>query len=643
VLQAVLYPYGSGDADEAAYVLQARMLLDGHLTLDAGVVEPFFRPWLTGVHDGRVFTKYLPGWPALLAGSQAAFGTMAAAPALVAAGWVAGTYRLARELFDDAATAVAAAVLVACSPLLLVHTALPLAYGAAAASLTLAGAALLRGVRTGARTSLVAGGVGVGFVLLIRPFDAVLGILPCALLAAAVPRRPPRAVLRQAGWSVLGALPFVVILLGYCAHVTGSPLRLPIGASNPLDKFGFGPRSILPSEPTFPFTRTLARQAFIDTLEAAPSWLFGGAVTVGFAVVGLLVRERRAQRMMLAATIAMVFGGYVFWWGSALAIPGLLNGLGPHYHLVAFTPAMILAASGALWLWRWLPAVPGRLVRPARLLPLLQAAAAIAVGCGLVAATAPAIPDKIGIQRYVNDSDEYLASLIPDRLPGPAVVVVTPAAPSRYTQVPYQTLRNSPDLTDRVLYAADLGPAAVGLVDRAPGRTLYRLRPDEIADPTQLFSYQGSFVRLNPVVGPRIELTITVRVPPGWAGRPDAPHAGVGYVRLGGTVRTFPLPGGAGMAVRHTVRILPGPVRSRDDLSVAGVHLPAELVVGFTDGAPGDPRSRWEERFPLGRNGRGDLAVLAPGLGFRRVPARAADGWLPARVTPTLTVSVTTR
>jgi hypothetical protein len=112
---------------------------------------------------------------------------------------------------------------------------------------------------------------------------------------------------------------------------------------------------------------------------------------------------------------------------------------------------------------------------------------------------------------------------------------------------------------------------------------------------------------------------------------------------LGRTVRTFPLPGGAGTTVRHKVRIRPGPVRSGDELSVAGAHLPAEVVVGFTDGAPGDPRSRWEERLPLGRNGRGDLVVLAPGLGFRRVPARATDGWLPARVAPTLTVSVTTR
>ncbi|MCL9797986.1 hypothetical protein MXD58_027510, partial [Frankia sp. AgKG'84/4] len=134
VLQATLYRYGSGDADEAAYVLQAQMLLRGELTLDAATWEPFARPWLTGEHDGRLFTKYLPGWPALLAASQALFATMAVAPALVGAGWVAGTYRLARELFDDAPTGVLAAALVALSPLVWLHTALPLAYACGAAT-----------------------------------------------------------------------------------------------------------------------------------------------------------------------------------------------------------------------------------------------------------------------------------------------------------------------------------------------------------------------------------------------------------------------------------------------------------------------------------------------------------------------------
>ncbi|MCM3885087.1 hypothetical protein ND747_15715, partial [Frankia sp. R82] len=127
VLQCTLLRYGSGDADEAAYVLQARMLTHGQLTLDASTLEPFFRPWLTGERDGRLFTKYLPGWPALLAASQVLFGTMIVAPAAVAAGWVAGTYLLARELLDDAAGAVLAAAVLAASPLVLLHTALPLA------------------------------------------------------------------------------------------------------------------------------------------------------------------------------------------------------------------------------------------------------------------------------------------------------------------------------------------------------------------------------------------------------------------------------------------------------------------------------------------------------------------------------------
>ncbi|OAA25755.1 hypothetical protein UG55_102023 [Frankia sp. EI5c] len=632
VLQAKLFPDGSGDADEAAYVLQARMLLQGRLTLDASAVEPFFRPWLTGEHGGKVFTKYLPGWPAMLACSQAVFGTMTVAPAAVAAGWVAGTYRLARELFRDARTALLAALGVALSPLVLLHTALPLAYAACVAVLTLASAELLRGARTGSRAALVAGGAGAGYALLIRPFDAVIVVLPVLAVVLArgraqgrergraVRRAVPRTVPRRAAWALLGALPLVVILLAYCWYVTGSPLRMPLSASDPLDRFGFGPRRILPSEPTFLFTRRLAFDALRETLAVAPSWFFGGVGLVTLAAVGLLVPRHRPERLMLLATSGMVLAAYTFWWGSAFAMPGLRDGLGPHYHLAAFTPVVILAADGARWLWALSARVPGRLTRR-----MVRPGLAVVVGVGLVAMTLPTLPARIDMQRAINEGNAFLDAVIPRQLDGPAVILVTPPTSSRYTQIPYHTLRNTPGLDGPVVYAADVGPGSAALPDRVPGRTIYRLRPGEIVDPAVAGSLRGSFKELRQVTGTRISIQVDVESPAA---------TGSLYVRLGSTVLS------AGATTSRPFVLTSGPATGPDEIGMVGGSRPAELVVGFTEGR-GAEAAVWEERIPLVRRPGGDLSLLAPGLGWRRLPASGGGRWYAADTSPVLRVSVT--
>ncbi|KPM53465.1 hypothetical protein ACG83_22495 [Frankia sp. R43] len=694
LLQKILFPDGSGDADEAAYVLQARMLLQGRLTLDATVVEPFFRPWLTGEHDGRVFTKYLPGWPAMLAASQALFGTMVVAPAAVAAGWVVGTFRLARELFADVRTALMAAAGVALSPIVLLHTALPLAYAAGAATLVLAAAELLRGARTGSRPALLLGGASAGFALLIRPFDAVLVLLPVLGLvllrarqltgsewsepvvrrgalsgARAWVRVRARTMAHRAGWAGIGALPFVLVAAAYCWYVTGSPLRMPLSASDPLDRFGFGPRRILPSESSFLFTRRLALDALRETLAAAPSWLFGGTVLVGLAAAGLFAPRRRPERIMLLAAAGMVLGGYSFWWGSAFAMPGLRNGLGPHYHLAAFTPVVILAAEGARWLWglsrrltEWLGlagravgerAVAGRAVGRratagqvmagragdwwAAGLHLARPGVAVVAGVGLLAITWSSLPGRIDVQRGVNESNHFVDELIPDELDTPAVILVTPQTPSRYTQIPYHTLRNSPDLDDPVVYAADIGPGSAALPDRMPGRTIYRLRPEEIVDPTVPGSFRGSFEALRRVTGTRIEIQVNVRAPVG-AGQGQGQGLGQEprlYVRLGGALRA--LDGATSHTfVLTTSDLATGP----DEIGISPASPPEELVVGYADGS-GAGAAVWEERIPMVQRSDGELALLAPGLGWRRLRTASGTEWIAAATRPVLQVSLT--
>jgi hypothetical protein len=416
---------------------------------------------------------------------------------------------------------------------------------------------------------------------------------------------------------------------------------LPLAASDPLDRFGFGTRRILPSEPAVGFTRQLAVTAFRATVDAAPGWLFGGTVLAVLAGAGLLTglaaASRRAGHLLPAVTALGVFAAYFFWWGSAMAMPGLVNGLGPHYHLVALSPVVILAASGACRLWR---AAPGRLPRPARI--------PVAAGCGLVlvAVTAAGMPAKVDVQRYVNAVDEHVLDLMPDTLARPAVVIVTPPTPSRYTQVPYQFLRNGPDLSDGVLYAADLGAADVWLAERMPGRRLYRLRPDEAVDAENPWSTRGSWVELHRVDGMTIDIRVAAVVPA------HLPYASL-YLRIGDRTLTHPLPaaGSAGSAgsSRTVTWTLGGAATAGGsgatgtDVRVAGADPPDDLVVGLmASDRPEDtaPAWRWEDRIPVARHPDGRLVTLTPGQGWRQVPGRSGGGWMQATITGALDIAV---
>jgi len=330
-------------------------------------------------------------------------------------------------------------------------------------------------------------------------------------------------------------------------------------------------------------------------------------------------------------------------------MPGLRDGLGPHYHLAGFTPVAILGASGARWLWTLLPQErrSGRRARRSRPKPLVRITALVLTVAGFVALTVPTIPARINVQRGVNSGNAFLDALIPDQLPGPALVVVTPATPSRYTQIPYHTLRNAPGLDGEIVYAADIGPGIAALPDRMPDRTIYRVRPNELVDADVPGSYRGSFVQLHQVQGTSIQIRVTVRPPA--AGTAGIPAGGLGadarlYVRLGGQTQSRRLPGAAGGASTFVLRATSG---APGEISAATLTAPAELVVGFTTG-DGPRAASWEDRFPLMRRTTGDLTLLAPGLGWRRLPGNLAgtltgteSQWLAARIEPTLDVALT--
>ena len=97
VAKAALFPFMSGDADEPVYVYQARMLAEGHVTLPVATHAEFFHPWLFGQRDGRLFSQYQPGWPAVIAVAHL-FTNERIALVIAAVVAVVATWFLAREV-----------------------------------------------------------------------------------------------------------------------------------------------------------------------------------------------------------------------------------------------------------------------------------------------------------------------------------------------------------------------------------------------------------------------------------------------------------------------------------------------------------------------------------------------------------------
>lgn len=625
----LLLPNLSRNGDESVYLLQAETLLQGRLTLPAAAHDAFFRPWLTGEHDGQLFTKYLPGWPGLLAGSLLISGSPLPALALAAAGWVLAVYALAYELFGRRRLALLAAGITVASPIFVLQTPVLLSYAIATALLLAGATGWIRGTRLGRPLIAAAGGAALGLAFLIRSYDVLLIGAPVAAYLLVTHRSALRQAARGLAWTLAGAVPFLGVALAYNAAVTGSPLRMPLPATEPLDRFGFGPRRMMATAPVTNYTPERAVESTLDLLARMPQLLFGGLLLLAVAAYGALARERRPQRLLLVALIAAFPACYFFFWGSYLATRVHRTGGTQYYYVPAFGPLAVLAAAGADRLLERLLARPRRLA-----VPVLTALA--------VTACLISVPDARAVLRWHREADrraEALLTLVPPQrqLPTPAVVLLTTApGRDRYIGNPYQFLRNDPQLRNPVLYAASQGVKDNRLADVAPGRAQFALRPNELHDAEHPEAGRGRLVPLDTVRGPQLRVEADVTVPA--SGR-----CVVAYLLLRDQPRQDRLLTCAGQAgQRHTVSwTLGGP---------GGLPLPqpgadATVVVGVAVGDSPNPKraALWETRNSLGVRGAAPAptAVLQyPGPAWRRPGATArwaqssVDSVLRLRVSP---------
>jgi hypothetical protein len=343
--------------DELAQRFHAHILAGGRLFAHGEPHPEFFAT--TGVldRDGRWYSMYPVGGPALLAAGMALGATWLVNPVLTAL-TACGLYRFAAAAFGEG-PARASTMLFALSPFVLIMGATEENHAGTLALTTLALVALTRWVSATERQERVwaaaAIGFGVGGMATLRPLDAVavaavVGLFQLALLA----REPGRAPSLLAQLAV-GAVP-VAWLLYANARTTGHPLLFAYEALyGPGHGLGFhlDPYGVSHT----PIHALILTSASLMRLDR---YLFEWPLPGLLPIVAALVALRRPTRWdtLLIGLIGALMTAYAFYWADSYAGPRFLYAALPGFFiLTARAPGLVAASLPAGTLRRAVPLI----------------------------------------------------------------------------------------------------------------------------------------------------------------------------------------------------------------------------------------------------------------------------------------------
>jgi len=451
VVRHVVYPALSWNRDESTYLWQARALGSGQLLTTTGGLPQFFQPWLTGVTHGQFYSQYTLGWPGVMLVADQLFGSPAASIWWGTVVAILGTYLFVREITRDHWLSLLTATLVLASPMIITQSGQYLGYLFSLGIGLLFGAALLAGLRRRSGWLAVVAGAFLGIVFVTRPYDAVLWAVAMGGYAVFLTWREWAHQLRTVGLVFLGFLPFVVLTLAHNRIVTGSFTQFPFSAKEPLDKFGFGYRRLMPHIVGIDYTVGQAVRGSVVEGLYVPQFLIGTYVGLLTAGAGLWLRRRDRTTLLLLAIMVVFPAGYFVFWGNRLA-SGFAFLSGPVYFIPLFVPLCLFIATALIALWR------------------RRRAALVVLLCVFVVATVPFLYDKSRMNHTISAAQEPWRHAT-DALPGRSLVIVRDSGPYLLHLNPFS--ENAPDLDGRVLFAVDRFADSFRLLDHYPNRTPY--------------------------------------------------------------------------------------------------------------------------------------------------------------------------
>lgn len=342
--------------DEIAYVWQARALTEGHLTVPSPPHSKFYLVPFVVDYNGERFSKYPPGWPAMLAIAIQLGARDWINPLLAGLGvWL--TYLLGKRIFSDFVGLLAAGLTVT-SPFFLMNSGSLLShpFGLVLSSLfTLGWLESFWGGKPDTEREdqapvrkqwvyTVISALALGGLVLTRPMTAVAVALPFAIHGLFVLfRGDNQARLRLLGFSLIGII-FVGGYLLWRYSLTGNALLNPYTLWWPYDRVGFGPGHGRGA------TGHTLQMAWINTqnsLAGGKYDLFGwGSYSWIFLPFGLWASRRNLKGFLVGSVVVSIVLAYMTYWIGATLF-------GPRYYYEALFSVTIVSAAGIAWLAGW--------------------------------------------------------------------------------------------------------------------------------------------------------------------------------------------------------------------------------------------------------------------------------------------------
>ena len=467
--------------DEYSYLLQARMLSNARLWLPRHPLADFFET--TAVITDRVYASvYTPGLALLLAPGAALDWPHWVTPMLLSGAALFLLYLVVAAMGDDAYAVAAVLLLLGCGVFHTMWRAAMAQVPAMLFGLLVVWLFLQWRARRHRLIWAALTGAAAGWLLIIRPQDAVAYILPVAVAMLLCARRRPRPVLFSIAACVVAAAPFLALQLVTNAGVTGRWNDFPHNYYHRRDLphlgYGFGydrmqrdvrPASVSPQKQMeFDAERGGLRKLEIrnrgDWMHVwnhrVPTFIrttLPDPFLVVFLPVGLVALRRR-WRWVLAAVVPLFLLVYLPW-------PFIL----PHYPLAVAPGALLLVVLGMRAIERRVGALGPRVAAAA------TAASALIVVAAFVTALPQVNPAKAP-REYPVVSPRDLDEMIRRHTPGRAVVLLRYDMMNGSRMRPYNIDVANPDDAP-VIKALDLGPRNAEIfayyADRQPDREFY--------------------------------------------------------------------------------------------------------------------------------------------------------------------------
>lgn len=581
----LLFPYYSNNHDEPVYVLQAQMLLQGKLYLPADEFSDFFTPFFF-VNDGeRVFSKYTPVQAGFLALGHALLGSMRASLGLVAALTIVAFYLFALEIYSDRRVALKACVILLLSPFFLILSATFLPYTSGLMLLLVFGFLLLRGVRTGSTLCLVLSGLALGLTFFHRPYDALLFAVPFGLVFLVLHRNNLGHLARLGTPVFVGFTPFLILTLTYNAIITGDPLLFPFTFHEPLDKLGFGYRSIHPVNTPVYYGWTEAVESLWTNSAELGYWTFGGPLLLLAMLARWIVPTFQWQDGLLLLLLIAFPLGYFFFWGpyNTGIIWGAISYLGPYYYFPLLVPLALLGARGA-------EALFARNHRSAFILMLAMAIVAFALVLHQVSEN----------YRYTEKSHALYQPFREHRISNALIFV--PPLYGPFLLHPFAYLENTPLLDGPLLFAIDQGSQDFALMDHYPERQPYRFvyQGEYTEEPDDRFNTE--LVRIQRITTPQLNQDLRITNPT------SSPYV-YAYVWNDGRTETYLLDDSSSVGDVYDVRwtvdrqgvefLGPDIRRSPSEIDAISPSHPITFAVAFSESSSRDSQVIFERRFSI--------------------------------------------